>query len=243
MPSFMELQNRVQAAVIDVPQAVRLAIPELINDAIRMLQDQHNFKVMEATAGPLVTTVGSGEIGLSPANFKEFRDKPYHVDNTGKVWDMTKAASREAALDAFHLDPAVDIGRPLVLVDGSPAAEIGGDPNLSGRRVWEVFPFPDGASDWNDGEYRIYVPYWAYIPKLVAPDDRNWFTENAWMFIVYQAAAEAFDMEHDYTSADRWRGKASEQFQRVINADKRMWVSNMRTLVPHKGVNTPKLEM
>lgn len=235
MATYSELQTRIERRVIDLPSAVTTEIPLLINEALKELQEEHNFKVMEAIGGPYTTTLDTRTLVTIPSTFKEYRGNPYYVENTGyKVaLDMATVPNIQSALDAFQTE---DDGEPLLLLESSPTD--------TGSRSWEVYPLPDGLSDYDDGEYRIYVPYWRYLPDLSADGDTNWFTVNAREYVIARATAEAFALDWDVEHQTEWLQKAAQYKQRVIKLDKRYWVSGVKTLVPHfDGVNTPNIRM
>jgi hypothetical protein len=83
--TFLEIQTRVEGAIIDLPTHVETSVPRLVNFAYRELQDAHNFWIMRATQA-YTTTVDTRSLGATPSDFKEFRDKPYFLmDDDGKV--------------------------------------------------------------------------------------------------------------------------------------------------------------
>lgn len=227
MATFSELQTRVRTRVIDLPTAVNNEVPALVNKAIREAQDRHNFKTMEANVS-FTTTEGQRKIGDVPSDFKEFRSQPYYEEEAGDSHNLTVTANLESVLDAFGTNPDHDIGFPVVLL-------------YNKDDEFEVFPFPDGNSDYSDGEYRIEVPYWKYLADLSGSDDTNWFTNNMEWFIVFRAASDAFAIDWDEERSNYWRQQAEAEFQRGLNRDKSLKLSPVHTLVPHLGARGPKL--
>lgn len=230
MSTYLELQNEVKTKLIDTPTAIQTIAPKLVNRALKTLQ-AHNFMVMEAEQA-YVTVLNQRSLGSLPGDFKEFRGEPWMQQFTSaKVRPITVATSREGLLRAIDPDDT-----------GWPHAVLNGMPTTLGVRTLEVYPLPDGLSDYTDGEYRITLPYWRYMVDLSAPGDTNWFTINAEEYIVYKAVAEGFAMDWDEQRSAVWEQKAELERKKVIKIDKMLQVSAMRTMVPHyKGVNSPLL--
>jgi hypothetical protein len=199
-----------------------------------MLQDLHNFKVMEAETGQTETASGSHTLLAVPDNFKEFRGKPYEVLSDGTTRDLLVGSSREAILDVYPLADANDIGEPGAILDAEPT-------DADGARDFEVYPFPDTASDWSNGNYRIVIPYWRYLAVLSGNTDTNWFTNNAEEYIIFKATAEAFYLDWDEQRASVWETKAAGQFQRILTIDKRARLGGLRTLRISLDVHAPKM--
>lgn len=230
MATFLELKDDTEAIVIDLPSAVVSAVPTLVNNAMRTLQ-QHNFKVMEANAS-FTTVVGVRSLTM-PTDFKEFRGAPWMIEDTdGTKRLMYLAESEEATLTAFTDD---DEGRPMVLLDDVPTTE-------AGLRVWSIYPLPDGLSDYSDGEYRIKVPYYKYLTALSASGDSNWLTNNASEYITFKAVAEAFARDWDEQRSAVWEQKAALKYAEAVKKDKYYRVSSVNNIVPlYRGVNSPKI--
>ena len=234
MATYQTLQDRVTRRVIDLPASVLAEVPTLVNEAIRALQDLHNFKVMEAETGQTETTSGSHTLLTVPSDFKELRGTPYEVLNDGTTRDLLLASSREAALDVYPLADPNDVGEPKTILDAEPSDVLGG-------RDFEVYPFPDAASDWPNGNYRIVIPYWKYLPDLADGTDANWFTNSGVEYIIHKATAEAFYLDWDEGRASVWETKAAGQFARVLTIDKRYRVGGLRTLRISMDVHGPKM--
>jgi hypothetical protein len=234
MATFQTLQDRVTRRVIDLPAAVTTEVPDLVNKAIRRLMDLHNFKVMETETAQLLTTAATRALQTAvPTDLKELRGRPYLVKNDGTTRDLLVAANRQAALDAFPLNDPDDKGEPKLILDP--------EPSDAGVRTWEVWPFPDGLSDWSGGEYRIVIPYWRYLPVLSGGTDTNWFTENVEWYIVFDAASEAFFLDWDETRGAVMAQKAAGEFDRALKVDKRARLGSVRQLAIHLDVFAPQL--
>ncbi len=78
MADFWTLQTRVQRRVIDLPASVISEVPDLINEAIRDLQDSHNFHVMR-TLTEETTAAATRALLAKPALFKQLRGRPFYT--------------------------------------------------------------------------------------------------------------------------------------------------------------------
>lgn len=247
--TYLSMQQRVQRRVIDLPSAVLAEVPQLVNTALKQLQEGHNFKVMESEFS-VYTTVDSHTMAVSvggaawtlptspSVNFKEWRGEPWFTRyQDGSTGPMTWAPSKEALWSAFSEGGATnsDRGYPMVLLEG-----VSDDSNV---RTISVYPLPDGASDFSDGEYRITVPYYRYLPELSADGSSNWLTlqPSGEEFIVNWAAGEAHGLNWDYEKEAVMKSKAEINRKMVVNADKRFRLSSVREWVPHyRGVHSTK---
>lgn len=222
--NYGALQTEVERNVIDLPTAVQNGVPTFINRAMKALQRRHNFKVMEAETS-YTTTAGSHILSATmPTRFKEFRDQPFYVTDDDSTWYEMEYAPNMTAIRRRMTDEAE--GAPEFLLEGEPST----DDYVS---ALEVYPLPDDNSDWDDGEYRIYVPYWAYVADLSAEGDSNWFTVNAQDWLIFKATAEAFFTDWDENRASIWEQRAANMFNDIIMLDKRYRLGGVRELVPH----------
>lgn len=231
MTTYAQLQTAVEGRVIDLPTFVSTAVPGLINSALLEIQQGHNFRVMEAILNAQQTVVADGhELADLPDRFKEFRGDPYLITDAGDVKWLSIAAERQSVVGEFAADFE---GEPKLLLVGEPSDD-------AGTAIIEVHPLPDGLSDYTNGEYRIYIPYWRYVTPLTADGDTNWFTENAKEYLEDRATALGFQLDHDYDSMALWTQTAEEWKRKVIKTDKLMRLGGVSTLVPHwRGVNSP----
>lgn len=228
MGTYSSIKARVVTRVIDLPSAVLAEVPILINEAIRDLQSQHNFKVMEGELS-FVTTIGQRVLGAVPyTTFKEYRGEPWFVRFTdGSIRYLTSPGAREAIWGLIDQD---DVGFPQLILDGIP--------NDTNQRNFEVYPLPDGLSDYADGEYRVTIPYYRTIPDLVADGDSNWFTVNAERFIVEWATAKAFALDWDEQHSAVKMQEAELERRIVVKKDKTYRLAGVNEFVPHwRGVH------
>lgn len=235
MATYLELQQRVARNIIDSPAAITAAIPTLINSAMRDIQKEHNFKVMEAISTGNLTTVASHTFMSKPSNWKEARGDPWFVEDTdGAQREMKWSQNRTDMLHYFTED---DEGWPTILLDAEPSNELN-------ATTFEVWPLPDGLSDYVDGEYRISFPYWKYLTALSANGDTNWFTLNADEYLEFQATWRAFAVDWDEERMAVWAQLAENERKKVIKADKISRLGGVTTLVPHwRGERSSKLRL
>lgn len=226
---YSGLQTRVQRLVIDLPSAVQTEVPIVINEVIRELQTDHNFKVMEKLVSAQQTTLSTRNLVAVPANFKEYRGEPYILSDLGSIQRVYTSADRKEVQHIFADD---DTGAPMFLVEAEPTDDLG-------TRQWEVWPLPDGLSDYANGEYRVYIPYWGYLSTLANNGDQNWFTNNGEEYIIHAAAARCFALDWDAEHEAAMLSKAAIYKKHIMDRDKKMRLSSIGTLVPHKGVYAP----
>src|SRR5271155_4140872 len=178
MATFASMQARVLNWLIDTPSAVVAEVPTLITAGIAWLQAQHNFQVMQADAlyvtpsTPALGTAQTHVIGQIPADWKCKRGEPYYVEYIGDMIRMHWQAEREYMYRKWNPADVSQVGAPKDLLIGEAEnalyPPVGGSPSnsMTGLNI-ETFPFPDGSSDWSDGNYRVHIPYFRYLPALV----------------------------------------------------------------------------
>ena len=198
MATFAEIKTRVETRVIDLPAAITAEVGTLVNAAMKTLEQKHNFKVMQTETAQLVTTAASHTLAAVPTNWKEARLKPYIVENDGTTIKLTMATDRSAILSAFALSDTTDDGEPQAILEAEPTDD-------TGAASFEVYPFPDGLSDFSNGEYRIVIPYWRFVTALSADADTNWFTVHAEEYLVAMGASKGFLLDWDEPRAQLWQ--------------------------------------
>lgn len=229
--TFLEIKTEVEGNIIDLPAFVTNSVPALVNAALVDIQVDHNFKVMEATLEDQLTTVSDTTLVAAPDRFKEFRGRPYYVQNTGDVRYLDYSPDKSSVLTLFPRDKT---DRPRVLTLSDPI-----DENLAMNL--EVYPIPDGLSDYLDGEYRITIPYWRYVTPLASDSAVNWFTANADRYLVERATSLGFAKDHNYEAMALWAETAEKWRLKAIKRDKLLRLSGVETLIPRwEGVNTPR---
>lgn len=233
MPTFATLKTRVQARLIDVTPTITTEISELINSAIRAAEDLYNYKIMRAELA-YTTTIGDHRLpdtGTSiPTDWKESRADPYlrmgeaGIQGTKRIaW----AASEEEMVKLFSKDDPNDKGQSIFVYE---KFEDG---------IFEVYPFPDGQSQWTDGEYRIVIPYWKMLPELADDADENWFTTNMDAYIKAEATAQGFLLNWDEERASVYL-RLSEKERRSAEAkEAKTKIPRNITLIPKRDVNAP----
>lgn len=227
--NFGQLKTRVQRRIIDLPAAITAEVPDLVNEAIRDLEDFHNFHVMRAITSAN-TVVDTRLLLPAPADFKNFRNAPWRENATGNTQRLATTKSRDEAVQAFGER------------EGSPHLLLHDEEDVQGQADIEVFPLPDGTSDFPDGEYRINIPYWRFLPELTSDSQTNWFTNNAAQYIIDKATAEGFALNWDEARAAFWEQKASQRRAQVLNLDKRFWIGDADTFVYHTGARMSRVE-
>lgn len=250
--TYSAMQTRVNRRVIDLPAAVQAEVPQLLNVALAKLQERHNFKVMErelavytaVNSHTILQSVGGSAVTIPTApaiNFKEWRGEPWFLRyQDGSPRAVTWAPSREAIWGALSNGGAIssDTGFPMVLLE-----EISDDTNARGI---SVYPLPDGNSDYSDGEYRLTLPYYAYVAVLSAAGDHNWFTDQASgeEYLVRWATAEAHALNWDFEKFQILTADAERHYNDLVRADKRYRLGSVHEFVPHwRGVHSTKTRL
>lgn len=225
MTTFLDLKNEVLLLVIDTPTAVQQLVGTFVNRAIHELQRKYNFKIMEASAS-YTTTIATRSIGALPSDWKAPRGEPFVLRQLGPGYQLDWGTDPDSWVTEFGTDSSLDKGAPRLLVR-----------NTSDEL--DIYPFPDGQSDYSGGEYRIRVPYWKYLPAFASDSDTNWFADNATQWIVYQAVSEAFYANEDENRAQTWETRAMRKYKDVLLEDKQMRLAEIQTLTMSLGAVSP----
>lgn len=221
MATFQAMQTRVIANLIDAPNGVSTYAPTWINAGMFFLQTMHSFQLQEAEAQfvtsstPALGAAQTHVFGYMPADWKAKRGMPYLTRYIGSTRMLTWQAERQMTYRAWNPSDVNQIGEPCDLLIGEPEnAQVppqGGSPSnsMTGLTL-ECYPFPDGSSDWSDGNYRLNIPYYRYLPALVAATDATWFTLDGPQaeFLVAYATSQGFLFNEDEARAAAWAGIA-----------------------------------
>lgn len=252
MTTVSDIVTRVQAIVIDVPTAVSNYTETLVKEARRRLMTIHNFDIMERRVSAS-TTANSASLGtmssLSVAGtgtFKEYHpaEPPFWTDDSGHTYFLKVAFNEAEVRRMFNQSTTYGLGEPKVLLHRHQAS----DDSIEDVE-WKVYPIPDGLANTSDGEYTIQIPYYALITDSSTDD---WFTNFATEFLVADAAAEAFLMNHDESRYAIWHMRAYGPrwdaqlipggfMLDAIRLDRQMQLSAVEEMVPYAGAREPRL--
>lgn len=235
MATFGELKTEVLTNLIDTPDAVQTYVGSYVNRAIRKLQTKHNFKAME-TSATYTSVEGVRYIGYRSSRWKQARKSPFLTDNYGRTRQLYWSDEIEAKA-RYGTSTTYDYGAPRLIVENEVGHGIEGDDGIFS--TFDLYPYSDGLSDYDDGEYRITIPYWNYLTVLGSDDETNWFSENAEQWIVYQATADGFYTNEDEGRAQMWEKRAGREYGDVLMADKDRTLATVETMVPHIGAMRP----
>lgn len=238
--TYTQLQSLVLADLIDAPTAVQANVGLYINRAHKRLQDLHNFDVMKAKTSVMSTATATRVLAAVPSDFKELRGRPYRLESRGGITYLADPADRAAAIKMWG---TADGGEAETsLLDGAPRAVLLTEPtDTDGARNFEVYPLSDGLSTYDNGQYRIVVPYWKYLAELTTGSQSNWLTNNCAEFIEYQAAAYGFFGDWDEGRAAQWTARANAQLLECIKIDRRRQAASIDTLVPRPDAESQRL--
>lgn len=208
MPQFSVIKDRVEEYLIDVPTATSLLIDAWVNKAVRDAQDEHNILFMDKTHS-FTTALGTRVLGTKAAigDWKERRALPWLHLGDGDNKEIKWAPSKSEMIRRFTEDDAEDKGQPQFI--------------LETETNFEVYPLPDDESLWDDGNHRVKLPYWSYLPALVQDEATNWFTDNADWYLVFQASAHGLLFNRDPQNASTLFQMATQELSRVVRLDKR----------------------
>ena len=230
MTTFAQVRQLVERQIIDLPPATQEAIPYLVNQAIRAIQQRHNFKCMEGSQ-EFVTATGSHLLGTI-SDWKAPRDNPWlRINPPNERRGPMQWVQTETEVNSLVL-PGHTEGKPQLLLP----VELDDD----GQMHLEVYPLPDGHSAYLDGEYRVVVPYWRYLPPLASDSAANWFTNNATEYLRKKAVSLAYAFNLDDERALMWDQAADRELAELIRADKRARRPRGMVLVPRTGVYKSK---
>jgi hypothetical protein len=162
----IRLQRRLEPFLPDGDASVMRELILHINKAIRRAQEFYNFPGMALT-WQVNTVTGVRALTGFPTLWKTSRGYPLLLDNTTSSFRELRWIKGD--IDARRLygnSTTIDQGAPrhILLTEGFTGAE--------------VYPYPDGRSDYGDGQYRLYIPYYGYLADLTAKGDTNFFTQG-----------------------------------------------------------------
>ncbi|MGI9297768.1 MAG: hypothetical protein ACR2QC_07710 [Gammaproteobacteria bacterium] len=244
--TLAQIRARVQTHVVDVVDEITAEFDGWINWAIRVAQETHNFRAMQAEQFK-DTTKNVRLLGTKFIDWKDRRLDPYYVTPEGSNIRLSWA-TEDQARERYGENTTQDIGPPKDLVE-----RIFYD-GTSDLDQFLVYPFPDALSRQVGpapaaGEYRILIPYYRYLPTLAADNASNYFTDNWDNYVVWLAAAQAlflnefneralvFSTKAGYDVSEGAPILSGTRFQgelgRMIKTDQRGRVANRLTL----GVN------
>lgn len=223
MATLSELRARVRRYLIDVPDDTNTEIDAWINEALRSIQHQHSFRFMSAEQS-FTTTEDTRKLGDIPDRWKQARHIPWLHDGLGGTIMLDWAVTQHQMRVLYSQDDADDKGQPQFIRET--------------ETELEVYPFPDDNSLWDDGNYRVIVPYWEYLPELSNDGDSNVITTDPMgeRYVLYQAVAEGMLFNREEERARIYFERAGQSAQRLINRDKKSHFTRDVTLAPRPGV-------
>ena len=235
MTTIDELVTRIERRLIDLPTAITTESITLVNEAIRAGCKRHNFYQMKAEVEATTVDLTRKLVNV-PVRFKEQRDAPYlREGQDGNLGDrpLRMLASLEEARREYALTDTDDFGRPQAILREYD------DDNTQDEFL--VFPFPDTSSNWDDGLFRVVVPYWRY-PAVLTTGQSNYFTDNWEEYLVNKATAEGFSIAWADVRASKWEKKADTEFKMLKNADKLSDLTRVSTLGVFRDVHSSKTQ-
>jgi hypothetical protein len=215
--NITQILEQVRIEVLDLPDEVDGSLLRYVNAAVEQAEKGHNFRHMETTQA-YISTEATRLLASLPARWKEMREPPYWTALNGKRYEFDWGVSESDMVRQYGTSTTLDIGSPQFL--------------LQTETQLQLFPLPDGRSDYVDGDYRITVPYWQY-------SEENWWTINEPWYLIYHTAGSA-------QLANRDKDQAAIMFQRAggllntrVKLAKRSKVPRRVNMPISKGVYRP----
>lgn len=225
MTTYADLKTRTLRRLIDAPASVIAEVPLIVNDVYTDLQRDHRFWESQATLA-VSTTEGSHVLASTPSDWGSYRGSTgWYVTELGDSRRIVLGKGSQEA--AIRWNNVLDIGEPRY-VTWVPSG-------------LQVFPLPDGNADWEDGEYRVNVPYWSRLPALAADADQTWLTDLASDYLIAEATRRGFLLDWDEQRAQVWATEASTFKRELMLADKLKWLDGAEPMVPYPDVFQPKI--
>ncbi len=222
--------TRVERRLIDLPTRITTESITLVNEAIRAACKRHNFHEMKAEV-EFTTVNATQKLGNVPARFKETRDVPYLREGQNGVLGTREIAALASLQEAIRDFPVDDTnsggGRPRAILREY-------DDDNTQDEFW-VFPYPDTSSNWDNGLFRVVIPYWRY-PAALTTGQTSFFTDNWEEYLVDAATAAGFSLSWAEERAVPWRTKAEDELRGLMRASKRAKLTRVTHLAAHADV-------
>ncbi|TVR78987.1 MAG: hypothetical protein EA405_13635 [Rhodospirillales bacterium] len=212
---FSAIQSKVRDYLVDLPTETNALVADWVNHALRTVQDRHNFRAMEAQAD-FVTVADARVLGAKPSDWKEFRLLPWLETADGATREIRWASSISEMVRGFGVSSDHDTGTPRALLE-----------TPTELHVW---PLPDGRSQWGDGEYRLRVPYWRFLPPMTAGATESFFTRDMGWALVFLAVADGMIFNREEERAAVFISKAEQEIGRAVGLDRRSRIGERQTL-------------
>lgn len=222
MATYSAIQSDVAVWLRDLPTDTQNQIGTLINEALREAQQGHNFECMRVTSEEL--TVDSTRELVEIVRMKCPDGRPYLTTANGDVRLLDWEPDIRRLVRLYGPD---GVGEPRYLRQGSI------DTNSTTLEVW---PLSDGLSDWNDGQYRITVPRFEFLPDLVSAGATNWFTFNAINYLKYATIGKASMLNLDEVRGSQYLQLAAIALAQAVRAEKDMKLRQVSHLRFRDGV-------
>jgi len=223
-----QVKAEVESWLLDLPAGASARVQGWVNEALTEATKRYNFKAMWDEQLP-ITVNQQRELFTKPANWKEHRGEPYYFHQDGSTTPISWAQS-EAQMVRTYAIQLPDEGNTSPADEGAPRYLLERDTTV------DVFPLPDDESDWNNGLYRMCVPYWKHMTAMSADADTNFLTEKAPFYVIWYATHLGFLWARDEARSDKFATKAEREFQKLKFQDKISKLPDKLTLEVHKDV-------
>lgn len=225
---FGAVKTEVESWLIDLPSGASSRIGGWVNEAIKDAAKRHNFRCMEAELLPITIDQQRMLVEI-PANWKEHRGLPYLYRQDGSTKELNWAGSESDMIREYAIQ-LPDEGNEAPADEGEPRYLLERPDQI------DVFPLPDDESDWDNGNWRIVVPYWAYPATLTQDTDTNFFTDRGDYYCIWKAVSLGFAWNRDEERATFFETKAEKLFKRLERTDKLSRLPDRMTLAIRRDV-------
>jgi len=227
---FSVIQQTVKDYILDLPDSTIDLVPFWINKAIEAAEKLHNFRNMERTL-EIITVPNQREQVNAPTKYKASRSDPFLIGGDGKVSEIDWAPSRSDMNRRYGNDPDIDIGSPQFILEIFDADE--------DTTEFHSYPMPDTQSLYDDGDYRLSLPYYAYSDDLVDGTNSNYMTNGAELYVIYRATEYGMLFNRDEQRGLSYRALADSEYKTFKNVDKRKRLQRRNELTISLGANSP----
>jgi len=225
---FSEVKSETQSWLLDLPSGASSRVPGWVNEAVRQACERHNFRFMEAEAQ--YTTVDQQRLLTAlESDWKESRGEPYLINQDGSTTPINWARSESDMVRTYAAQ---------LPDEGNAAAPDEGQPRYlyESVDVIDVYPLPDDGSDWDNGLYRVVVPYWKFLATLTQDTDSNAFTTGVPFYCIWKAVSLGFAWNRDEERSQFYEAKAEKLYRSFERKDKLSRLPDRMTLAVRTDV-------
>lgn len=245
---FATLKTETESWLLDLPSGMSSRVGGWVNEAIRDAARRHNFRFMQSILFTLtqendrtLTDVGGSPLVLTDVTpeWKEARGRPYIVHQDGSVTEIDWGGSLSEMNRTYAIQNPAE-GNETPVDNGQPRYVLWGDEITPAFTGFFIYPAADLLSGWDDGKYRLRLPYWFYPDALAGNNDENHIASEGPYYVIFKAAALGFAWARDEEREQMFERKAEKEFQALRRLDKNRKLPERVHLRPNKSVYKPR---